>query len=205
MNIRPRGAAAAAGAVVLALVCLALPALAAEPKGKAKTYPARVLLIRHAEKPPEEDGSIHLSAGGKKRAAALHELFEASDERRTPFPVPDYVFAARESKRSNRCVETVAPLAKRLKLPVNSSFHNEDFGRLAQHLFRDPKYAGKTVLICWHHGTAPRFARKLNAADAPESWKKAAFDRVWEITYDEAGKATFRDRPQRLMAEDSAK
>ena len=31
------------------------------------------------------------------------------------------------------------------------------------------------------------------------------FDRVWQITYDDQGNATFRDRPQRLLPGDSEK
>ena len=96
-------------------------------------------------------------------------------------------------------------MARRLRLPVNSHYQTDEFAKLARDLLRDAKYASKTVLVCWHHGTAPELAAKLGATSAPPAWKGAAFDRVWEITYDDRGRATFRDRPQRLLAGDSSR
>jgi YD repeat-containing protein len=31
------------------------------------------------------------------------------------------------------------------------------------------------------------------------------FDRVWQLSYDDAGRVTFRDRPQRLLPRDAEK
>jgi hypothetical protein len=39
----------------------------------------------------------------------------------------------------------------------------------------------------------------------PKHWEDAIFDRVWQITFDDKGEATFTDRPQRLLFQDSAK
>ena len=178
---------------------------AEQPKSDAPQYPLQVLIIRHAEKPPEDTNSVHLSAEGVKRAEALHQLFEASKNRPAPFPTPDFIFAAKDSKQSHRPVETVTEAAKKLKLPIDSRFPNDDFAGLVQELFQNSKYADKTILICWHHGTAPQLAKRLQAADAPASWKGTVYDRVWEISYDATGRATFRDRPQQLLATDSAK
>ena len=58
---------------------------------------------------------------------------------------------------------------------------NKDFAQLADEVLGNPKYAGKTVLVCWHHGTLTDLARKLGAADAPERYKDSAFDRVWQL------------------------
>src|SRR5205814_251005 len=136
---------------------------------------------------------------GAARAAVLHRLFEASDGRPDALPAPEFIFAARDSRSSSRPTETVAGLAARLKLPVNATYQADEFAKLARELLRDPKYAGRTVLVCWHHGTAPQLAARLGAAGAPAAWKGGAFDRVWDIAYDDRGTATFRDRPQRLL------
>ena len=88
--------------------------------GEEKAFPATVLLVRHAEKPPDADESVHLSAEGKKRADALPGLFEASKARPDPLPKPDFVFATENSKHSHRPLETVTPLARKLKLTVNA-------------------------------------------------------------------------------------
>ena len=177
---------------------------AEEKAGPKHTPPATVLLIRHAEKPPDEAVSVHLTPEGAKRADALPKLFEASMARPDPFPKPDFIFATENSMRSRRPVETVEPLAKALGLKVHTPFKNADFARLAKQILEDPKYSGKTVLICWHHGTMPQLARALRASDAPDDWKGTAFDRVWQITYD-GGKAAFQSLPQRLLPSDSKK
>src|SRR5262249_1598437 len=89
---------------------------------------------------------------------------------------------------SNRPAETVAPLAKALKRDVNVGYANDDFSKLVEELYTDPKYDGKTVLICWHHGNLPEFAEALGATNVPAKWKDAACDRVWLWTFDEKGK-----------------
>jgi broad specificity phosphatase PhoE len=182
--------------LILGLVCFVGPALAVEP-------PRCVLLIRHAEKPEREDMAVHLTAVGKKRAELLPELFVKSDQRPDPFPRPDFLFAAANSKSSHRSVETTTPLAEKMKMKLHAEIKNEDFGRLAKEILGEAKFSGKTVLIAWHHGKIPEFARALGATDAPPTWSGKSFDRVWEIAYGPAGKVTFRDRPQALLPEDS--
>ena len=170
----------------------------------APSYPKCILIIRHAEKPPPEKMSVHLTDEGMKRAEALAGLFEKSDARPEPFPKPDFVFASKNTSRSHRPKETVAPFAKSIELKVNHQFDDEDVDGFAKHLLNTPKYAGKTLLVSWHHSTTPPLAKKLGIA-APPKWHDSAFDRVWEITFDEEGKATLKDRPQRLMPGDAKK
>jgi hypothetical protein len=172
---------------------------------QTKTYPAHILIIRHAEKPPDDDNSVSLSPRGKERARALRNLFKKSETRPKKFPTPDFIFATKDSKKSHRPKETVTPLAKRLELKIDDRYADADVDKLARELLDNPKYAGKTVLICWHHGEIPKLASKLNATDAPRHFKGTVFDRVWRIDYDKTGKARFRDLPQRLLAGDSEK
>lgn len=195
----------------LALFALSLTFLGASPSAaeprqdKGKTYPKQVLVIRHAEKPPEESKSLDLNAEGKERAAALPKLFEVTEKRPKPFATPEFIFATKNTKHSHRPVETVTPLAKKLKLTINSDYTDEDCGKLADHLFQNAKYADKTILICWHHGMIPRLAEQLKVAGAPSSWKGSVFDRVWQITYDAQGKTIFENLPQQLLPGDSEK
>jgi len=65
-----------------------------------------------------------------------------------------------------------------------------------------PVHAGKTVLICWHHGNIPALARALGIKDAPTPWPEMQFDRVWRITFAD-GVAALTDLPQRLLPGDS--
>ncbi|WP_439632202.1 histidine phosphatase family protein [Gemmata sp.] len=189
---------------VAAAVALAAAGCAPRHAEGPRTHPRQVLIIRHAEKPPDRANSTDLSAEGTARAEALHALFERSDARPEPFAAPDFIFAARNSGKSHRPVLTVAPLAAKLNLPIDAGFTNDAPADLARELFGNPRYAGKTVLISWRHGATPELAQLLGARSAPLRWKDNVFDRVWEITYAADGTATFADRPQRLMPGDSA-
>ncbi|MCE9567388.1 MAG: histidine phosphatase family protein [Planctomycetes bacterium] len=199
--------------VRLGIVCFGLAVVATvfttdSKTGHTKdklTFPRQILIVRHAEKPPDVAMSVDLSAEGRDRAAALPKLFEKSEKRPTPFAVPDFIFAAKDSGKSHRPVQTVTPLTKQLKLPIDATFSNDDPAKLADELFGNAKYAGKTILISWRHSSIAALAQKLNATGFPENWKDSVFDRVWQITFDEKGKATFVDRPQQLMPGDSAK
>jgi broad specificity phosphatase PhoE len=165
--------------------------------------PHAVLLIRHAEK-PDDATDVHLSPAGRTRADALPDLFEKTAARPDPFPKPDAIFAAAASKRSNRSAETVAPLAKALKLDVHTKYDSDDYAKLAAELRSDARYDGKTVLVCWHHGTLPELATALGASGVPDKWKDAAFDRVWVVTFDAAGKGRpLARRAQALMPGDT--
>jgi len=168
---------------------------------KSPTFPRQVLLMRHAEKPTDVTDTV-LSEVGKKRAEALAGLFNKSEARPEPLPKPDFIFAAQASQKSNRSVETVTPLAKSMKLEIDSGYANADYGKLAAELLSNPKYEGKTVLICWHHGKLSEFAEQLGVESG--KWADDVFDRVWVITY-EKGKGTLTKRPQRLLPGDREK
>src|SRR5262249_40429176 len=99
-------------------------------------------------------------------------------------------------------VETVTPLAKALNLDINTRFENEDFPKLAEGLLTDARYAGKTVLVCWHHGRIPALAQQLKAKDTPDHWRDSVFDQIWVITYKD-GKAKFKKRHQALLPGDA--
>jgi hypothetical protein len=203
----------------LSVLTLALPVAGlarAEDGPKNLILPKCVLIIRHGEKTGEK-GDFHLSRRGQERADVLHGLFENSKERPEPFPSPDFIFAASNDNSSYRPVETVTPLAKRLKLTIHDKFDsklpNADSSNktpagtigLRDELFGNSKYAAKTILVSWRHKSLPALAKALKAADAPATWEDKVFDRVWQIEYDDKGMATFRDRPQMLLPGDSQK
>ena len=92
------------------------------------------------------------------------------------------------------------------KLPIHQDYANrEDELQAAQAILGNPQHAGKTILVCWHHGTMPELAKQLKVTGYPEKWETDVFDRVWQITYDARGKTTFLDRPQRLLPKDMEK
>jgi hypothetical protein len=160
--------------------------------------PATILLIRHAEK--LTDGRIDLSPTGFSRARLLPQLFSPAGTRRD-LPTPQVLFATHISEHSNRPVQTVTPLAAALHLPVDDSFKNDDYPALAAALLSG-KYAGKVVLVVWHHGKIPQLASALGATPPYTPWPDTQYDRIWRIDYAK-GKATLQDLPYALMPGDS--
>ena len=182
------------GLMLLALaICTGrAPAASDEPR----TGPHLVMIIRHAEKTSDKTDA-DLSKKGYERADALATSFPAH------FPRPDFLIAAKRSKNSNRSVETITPLSKALHEQIESKYKDKEYEELAHELLTDPKYAGKTVLIAWHHGKLPELAKALGAKDVPDKWSDEVFNRVWELTY-EKGSPTFKDLPENALPEDSA-
>jgi hypothetical protein len=156
--------------------------------------PAQIILLRHAEKPADPEDS-HLSPAGVKRAEQLVP-FIMKDPAMSRFGLPVAVFASQTTKHDNgqRSQETVAPLAKALKLPVQAPFRSKDYAALAKMILANPAYAGKTVLICWTHEEIPKLAAALGVKPRPPKWKDSVFDRVYVISYQNGNQtlASFR-------------
>jgi hypothetical protein len=186
--------------------CGALPMVGQAPAAAAAGEPpATIYLIRHAEK--LTDGREDLSWRGFYRAAVLPQLFlppvlpGVSGGARVLLPKPDFLFATAPSKHSNRPFETIMPLSSALNLTISNAVANDDFAQLAQQLLSG-KFAGKIVLVAWHHGNLPKFAAALGATPPYAKWPETQFDRVWRIDY-AGGKATLTDLPQGLLPGDS--
>jgi hypothetical protein len=160
--------------------------------------PATIFLICHAEK--LTDGRIDLSPTGFERARLLPKMFSSAGAG-PRLPKPQVLFATHISKHSNRPVQTVTPLAAALHLPINDSFSNEDYPALAAALLSG-KYAGKVVLVVWHHGKIPQLASALGAKPPYSPWPETQYDRIWRIDYAN-GKVTLQDLPYAIMPGDS--
>lgn len=144
--------------------------------------PARILLMRHAEKTGDPE-DLQLSAAGKARAEKLAAYIPAT------FGKPDFIFAAARSKRSLRSIETMQPLVAATGVPFNSSIADNDYKDLVDRLRGDPVYDGKFVIICWHHSDLSKIARALGAAEGtfPDPWDEAVFNLILDISF-QAGK-----------------
>ena len=160
----------------------------------ALAQPAQIILIRHAEKPADPEDP-HLSPAGVKRAERLAS-FVMTDPAMSRFGLPVAVFATQSTKHGNgqRTQETVAPLARALKLPVQTPFLSKDYAALAKQVLANPAYTGKSVLIAWNHDEIAKLAGALGVKPRPPKWKSSVFDKVYIISY-QNGKptlATFR-------------
>ncbi len=118
------------------------------------------------------------------------------------FATPDFLFATQASKQSNRPAETITPLSRALGLDYNDKHADDDYQKVAEDILQKPKYAGKTVLVCWHHGKIPKLAEALGIP-SPPAWPGTVFDRVWVIAYAN-GKASLANAAQMLLYGDAA-
>ena len=152
---------------------------------------ARILLIRHGEKPADMTDP-HLSDQGRARAAMLAAQLPAL------YPNIAKLYATAPSKTSNRPYETIAPLAKTLGLTIHNGFADKEYAALAALVLQGlDKLAGKTVVICWHHEKIPALARDgFGQTAAPGTWEDSVFDRIWQIDFVTRADSRFAILPQ---------
>jgi hypothetical protein len=169
----------------------------------AAAQPAKIIIIRHAEKPPD-DNKGSLSLKGQERAMALvpflTEMLGAKDKSSPPF-----LFATKigRKKPDNHTHETLGPLARQLGTRIRAPYANSEYEALARELLSDRVYEGRTVLICWTHTHLPELVKALGVSPELPAWDENVFDRVLVVTF-EGGKAKMENLPQKLLYGDSA-
>jgi broad specificity phosphatase PhoE len=178
--------------------------------------PNRILLIRHAEKPAEEDDvkgidtagrddPHSLSVRGWQRAGALARLFCPRSEAEFSGLVPDVVFAAGvgESSLSLRPQQTVLPLVALLhETRPNLPFITSHLNHQIESLIADLSDREGIVLISWEHKLIPEVVKQLpQAPDVPARWPDNRYDLIWLLDRN-ADSWTFRQIPQLLLSGD---
>jgi hypothetical protein len=157
---------------------------------------AKILIIRHAEKPPEagspagvtEDGVVDpesLTARGWQRAGALACLL-APRRGRLQDPAlatPQMIFASEHSsdQGSQRSLQTIRPLARTLKIEPRT-FKKNALEKVASAALSSPGI----VLISWQHEDIPTIAGFIPCNDGtiPQKWPGDRFDLVWVFDLD---------------------
>jgi phosphohistidine phosphatase SixA len=148
--------------------------------------PKMILVMRHAEK-PADPLDPDLTAAGKRRAKRLAIYIPKK------FGKPDSIFAAAISRHSARPYQTVKPLSKRIKVAIDAKIADNDYGVLAQELLTKKRYAGKSIVVCWHHGNIPSVMRMLGAPEGeyPNPWDHTVFNLILQLEFP-SGKASVR-------------
>ena len=173
---------------------------------------AKIMLIRHAEKPNGDDGPGLMPNGvenpraltltGWKRANALVGLFNPADGAlpRPPLAKPMSLFAS--GSESLRPKQTIAPLATALNLSVRSFLKGQE-----PELVAAVKAAEDPVLICWQHEAIPEIANLIrgSADGVPPSWPGHVYDLVWVLDLQDSGAWSFAQVPELVMPGDSEK
>jgi hypothetical protein len=171
-----------------------------------------VMVIRHAEK-PLTDGPPHgvtlegvqnansLTVVGWVRAGALAGGF-AYPQQRWGLPVPTAIYAASpHGDGALRALQTIGPLANRLKLAINTTFGKGDEAKLAAELI-----AGRGArLVCWEHHAIPTLVDNLGpvSPSPAQSWDNRRYDLIWIFTKRPDGTWAFRVIPERLLVGDT--
>jgi broad specificity phosphatase PhoE len=176
---------------------------------------AKIMLIRHAERPSADKSVRGVSQDGRKdkeeltvrgwqRAGALVRFFAPHDNLfiHPALARPDILFACKadESSPSLRPKHTLLLLAELLKVEFNCDFYEGE----EKQLVRKVLSSHGTALIAWKHNNMHVIANEIlgNKTTAPQHWPFGRVDLVW-IFDKRDGSWTFTQVPQLLLAGDS--
>ena len=168
--------------------------------------PARIIILRHAEKLNKHE----LCEIGSRRAEALAGQFLGKGAAQS-------LFAAGEKPAAILAVtihslETISPTAQSWELPaiVYSVLPSDDKDlkdvelnrrtrEAAQDALTDPRYAGKTIVMSWEHKhiadakleakfpneqvTLRQLLHLEKFADAPKDWPEGNYDYFWIVDF----------------------
>lgn len=174
-----------------------------------QTPPTTVMVIRHGEKPHGDEEGIDaagheddssLTRTGWERARKLTSTFGPP---RAGLKRPARIYAARANAKGEgaRTRETVAPLASKLGVAVNTRFGKGD----EQALVRDASSRPGPALISWSHKNISKIADAFPGVTPrpPSSWPDDRFDVVWVFTRTATG-WHFSQVPEMALAKDKA-
>lgn len=170
----------------------------------------KIMLIRHAEKPDDQDGGVDqkgqsdkhdLIVRGWQRAGALVQFFANPRDPNRLIQRPAVIFATDPGSESKRPLHTVTPLAQFLTITIDSSIAEGS----EQDLVNKAAASNGMVLIAWHHEKIPAIANLiLQNQSAPQKWPGDRFDVVWVFDRTAAGAPwKLSQVPQLLLAGDS--
>ena len=149
----------------------------------------QILVLRHAEKPDDADDP-HLSREGAVRAGKLAGYLDG-------FGPLAALIAAKASAQSNRCVETLTPLAAATGLDISHGIKDHDVAGLISALDLSVASDARTV-VCWHHEHIPKVLRGMGAPPGtyPDPWPDTVFDLVIFVRIDAGGGVTAEQMTQ---------
>ena len=78
-------------------------------------------------------------------------------------------------------------MSKQIGVPINATFADQDYRALAYEIVSQPRFTGKLVLICWHHGNIPSLMLALRAKpdEFPDPWDPTIFNLILRLDYND--------------------
>ncbi len=175
---------------------------------------AKIMLIRHAERPSADKRFRGVTIEGRKdkeeltvrgwqRAGALVRFFAPLDGHfvHPGLARPDILFACKADAcdPSLRPQHTLLPLSELLKVEFNCDYYEGQEEELVKKVLS----SNGAALISWKHNNMHLIASAIlkDSASAPQRWPVDRVDLVW--VFDRQGSRwTFTQVPQRLLAGD---
>jgi len=146
---------------------------------RAQATPAKVIIIRHGEKPIEGN---ELSVQGCERAYLLPNFFKQWSQF-----AAIYAQQPNGKKSSLRPIQTVTPTALKYNLKINNSFRRDEYEKMTVDLLDNTNFDGKVIIVSWEHTLIPKIAEglgvRLNASLG--YWPGSVFDQAWVITFNQ--------------------
>lgn len=179
------------------------------------TFPHKIVLIRHAEK-PDDDSDPNLSQQGYKRASAFIKYFNATHglfDKPVAFfamgsrldPTPKQPSDVRTVK-TLRSIQTVQPSADWHHVPIYKQFIKERPDILLQFVAENNDFDKKTIVICWEHDEInDTFLPKLGLPEKyrPDKWPGSVYDMNYVLTFKAGDLREFDIVLQKLLPSDS--
>lgn len=181
----------------------------------------KIMLIRHAEKPPSspppqgvdingDPDAESLIVQGWQRAGALVVFFAPSvgPFQNSEIATPATIYASQVEKGSDskRPQETVTPLIAKLGSSVTVNF---DFPKgQEKEVGHSALACTGVVLICWEHQSIPKITKHFpisvnNTTPILTGWPDDRYDVVWIFDLDSTGAYCFYEEAQLLLAGDT--
>ena len=177
---------------------------------------SRIMLIRHAEKPPKDGSKQGVSANGNvdpedlivrgwQRAGALVRFFAPIDgvtqDPRIVTPGVCYASAVSAHSHSLRPQHTVLELTQARGIRFDTTYPKGEEAALAAAAVKE----ATPVLIAWEHEAIPDIVNRIvgNTTTCPQEWPDDRFDVVWILERSEPAQPwVFSQAPQRLLSGD---
>ena len=187
---------------LLLLLSIALSA------SQALAYPYQVIIIRHGEK-PADDNATELAPQGCARALSLPQFFKTNTTVNPPNNPIAAIYSVQPGAddESLRPQETIAPTAIALQLQIHT--HSEtDFAGTVNEIMNQKEYDGKTVILSWEHKNIPPLAAAfgLTLPAQAQTWPGHVFDEAWVIRFSGPKQVSdFQIIPENVLLTDNPK